>query len=183
MSKEICNSSFDWDEEEDQCNLDEDYTTEFCRLDSSKSIASRSTGCSEKMIGSPLKNKGQVKVEDVQEFIQQWPAVKNQIKREKYRKMTLGHQTISAERRKMPQFTQISSIGCDKNNMSSKMTMDIRHLLRELADYRKQTVVMEKSWKFIDLLPDEECKRIPEPLSPELGNEYIVTMNDIEANN
>lgn len=70
MSKNCCNLSFDWELEEENCNLSEDYTCEFSRLDSDKSVSSHVTSGSEKMVGSPLKNKGNVKIADQQMFLE-----------------------------------------------------------------------------------------------------------------
>lgn len=62
---------FDWETEEAMCDIDFSLASESTACDSSKSIASRSTGCSEKMHESPLRQKGHIKIDEKERFLEE----------------------------------------------------------------------------------------------------------------
>lgn len=175
---------FDWETEEGMCDIDFSIACESNAGDSSKSIASRSTGCSEKMHESPLRQKGQIKIDERERFLEElelsqpaWKPKNRLYKRD-------GKSANSLDELTRPKgVAEASRWNRTTSKSTSQMTHDIKFLLREMAKNKQNQEFLSKSSKNFESAPRElDIPQLELP-SPDVLEVSFVTVNDIEALN
>lgn len=176
--------NFDWETEEQSCDIEQSESLEMTKFDSSKTIASRTTGCSDKMRDSPLRNKGHLKAQDHDRFIELVAVTEVKEKRltlAASRKKPISQSNIVREDSRL-KLTEITRMSQSKKISNVQAAADIKLLLREISN-RKNECNLSKSVKLVNPFEqkieddsyDSDCSK--------LDLEHIITMNDIEAPN
>ena len=172
------NDTFNWEDEEVNWNLEQDYISERKYSDSEISSGALSSNNMDKMCDSPLKLlKGKVKSAHKDRFIEDLEIIQLRTRRNTTRKGS--EQIKSPWSCDSPKFTKIWQLP-HRHTLAPRVGQDIKFLLQEIVKQRKES----------DLASNEACESGPDAWDENQSLENLdkncvdspsfITMNDVE---